>query len=55
MSTSTDSCKAFKREAMAKALMYKVQEFSLVHIVQTGSVAHSASYPVGTGVKAAEA
>jgi hypothetical protein len=25
------------------------QEFSLLHVVQTGSGAHSASYPVGTG------
>jgi hypothetical protein len=27
-----------------------VQEFSLLHVVQTGSWAHPASYPVGTGV-----
>jgi hypothetical protein len=36
------------------------QEFSLLYVVQTGSLAHSASYPIGTGddflgVKAAEA
>jgi hypothetical protein len=27
----------------------RFQEFSLLHVVQTGSVAHSASYPMGTG------
>jgi hypothetical protein len=26
-----------------------VQDFSLLHIVQTGSAAHPASYPMGTG------
>jgi hypothetical protein len=31
------------------------QEFSLLHVVQTGSGAHSASYPMGTGGKAAGA
>jgi hypothetical protein len=32
-----------------------VQDFSLLHSVQTGSVAHPASYPVVTGGKAAGA
>jgi hypothetical protein len=31
------------------------QEFSLLHVVQTGSEAHPASYPMGTGGKAAGA
>jgi hypothetical protein len=26
------------------------EEFSILHIIQTGSVAHSAPYPMGTGV-----
>jgi hypothetical protein len=31
------------------------QEFSLLHVVQTGSGAHSTSYPMGIGGKAAGA
>jgi hypothetical protein len=31
------------------------QEFSLLHVVQTGSGVHPTSYPMGMGDKAAEA
>jgi hypothetical protein len=30
-------------------VMVREQEFSLHHVVQTGSEAHPASYPMGTG------
>jgi hypothetical protein len=39
--------------ATARVSFPTVQHFSLLYVVQTGSGAHSASYPMGTGVKAA--
>jgi hypothetical protein len=33
----------------ARVQVLAVQEFSALHVVQTGSVAHSASYPMSTG------
>jgi hypothetical protein len=29
----------------------RARDFSLLHSVQTGSAAHTASYPMGTGIK----